>query len=151
MAQISKYPIPKSVADRIFDVFIKSISNANGTKEAQSLAYDLFTPVERIMLAKRLAVAFLLLKGYSHREICRIIRVSLGMIAGVNEKVKYGNSGYKTILEKIARKEALEDFFEGIIEGLVSIPARGTKGGGAWRYLKNEIQKERGKKNSTPF
>ena len=146
MAQISKYPIPSSVAERIFDVFIKSIVETRDRNEAKQLTDDLFTPVEKIMLAKRLAVAFLLLKGYQYREISRILRVSLGMIASVNEKVQYGSNGYIRVLEKVSKAEALEDFFNGILEGLFTIPSNSTKGAQPWRYLKSELEAERRKK-----
>lgn len=64
MAQVSKYPISKDVADRIFDVFIKSFIKVKNVQDAQNLANDLFSPTEKIMLAKRLAIAFLLMREY---------------------------------------------------------------------------------------
>ena len=77
MTQVSKYPISKDVADRIFEVFVKTLLKIKTYKEAESFTYDLFSPVEKIMLAKRIAIAFLLMKGYQYREISRLLRVSL--------------------------------------------------------------------------
>ena len=147
MAQVSKYPISKDVADRIFDIFIKSLIKIRDSRDAQNLASDLFSPTEKIMLAKRLAIAFLLMKDYEYREINKLLRVSLTTIASVSLSLKYGSNGYKTILERISKEEKLEDFFAGIAEKLLSLPAAGGKGSGAWRYLRNEVQKSREKKS----
>lgn len=151
MAQVSKYPISKDIADRIFDVFIKSLIKIKNATDAQNLADDLFSPTEKVMLAKRLAIAFLLMKGYQYREISKLLRVSVTTIASVNLSLKYGSNGYKAILERISKEEQLEEFFLGIAEKLFSIPASGGKGSGAWRYLRDEARKSKDKKLQHSF
>src|SRR3989344_2410063 len=111
MGQVSKRLISKEIADRIFDVFVKSFIKIRNVEDAQKLADDLFSPTERIMLAKRLAIAFLLMKGYEYREINKLLGVSTGTIASVNLSLQHGSKGYTTILERIAKEEQLEDFF----------------------------------------
>lgn len=146
MAQVSKYPISKNIGDRIFDVFIKSLIKVRSAEDAQNLASDLFSPIEKIMFAKRLSIAFLLMKGYQYREINKLLRVSLTTIASVNRSLNYGSNGYRTILDRISKEERLEDFFSSIAEKFVSIPATGGQGSGAWRYFKKEMQKSRANK-----
>lgn len=151
MAQVSKYPISKDVADRIFEVFLKSLVQLKNTRETQALTEDLFTPTERIMLAKRLAIAHLLLHGYEYREIHKLLRVSPTTIRMVRLALDYGKNGYKHILDKIEKEEKLEDFFDSIAEGLLSVPAGIPKGGGGWRYLKEEVRISREKRANKPF
>lgn len=146
MTQVSKYPIPKNVADRIFDIFIKTLIKIRDSSDAQNLASDLFSPTERIMLAKRLAIAFLLMKDYPYREISKLLRVSLTTIASVNLSLKFGSGGYTTILERISREEKLEEFFLNIAEKSLSLPAKVSTGGGSWRYLLEEVRKSKKKK-----
>lgn len=110
-SNISKYPISKDVADKIFDIFIKTLIKIKNREDAQKLANDLFSPTERVMVAKRLAIAFLLLKRYQYQEIGNLLKVSTGTISSVNLSCKYGNNGYKLILERIAKEENLENFF----------------------------------------
>ena len=148
MAQVSKYPISKDIADRIFDVFIKSFIKVKSSKDAQNLANDLFTPTERIMLAKRLAIAFCLMQEYEYREISKLL--SLTTIASVNMTLKYGSNGYKTILERINKEEKLEDLFKSIADKVLVAGSYG-KGSGTWRYLRAELQKSREKKSKLPF
>lgn len=150
MAQVSKYPISNIVADRIFEVFIKTLINIKNKREADDFAYDLFSPTEKIMLSKRIAIAFLLLKGYQYREISKILRVSLTTIGAVSLSIKHGRGGYRRILDKIVREENLEEFFGKTIEKLLSLPASSKKGGGEWRYLRDEVRKAR-RRNSKAF
>ncbi len=149
MAQVSKYPIPKNVADRIFEVFIKTLIKVKDNSDAQRLADDLLSPTEKVMLAKRISIAYLLLKGLQYREISRLLRVSLGTIASVNLSLQYGSNGYKLILNRIASEEKVEDLLGSLSEKLASIPAKSTKGSGTWRFLKNEIQKSNLKRNKS--
>lgn len=143
MAQVSKYPISNLVADRIFEVFIKTLISVKDKKEADDFAYDLFSPTEKIMLSKRIAIAFLLLKGYQYREISKILRVSLTTIGSVSLSLKHGRGGYKRILDRITREENLDEFFGKTIEKILSMPASSPKGGGVWRYLRDEVKKDR--------
>lgn len=150
MPQVSKYPISTAVANRIFGVFIRTLVSVKNDDEAADLASDLFSPTEKVMFAKRIAIAFLLLQGYQYRAISKILRVSLATISSVNLSLKHGKGSYKKILERIMKEENLDEFFRDTVVKLISIPASSTKGAGAWRYLRNEIQKT-GKKESKLF
>lgn len=146
MPQISKYPISKDVADRIFEIFLKILVQVRSNKDADDFAYDLFTPTERVMFAKRLAIAFLLLKGYQYRIISRLLKVSLATISSVNFSLKHGRGSYKKVLENLMKEENLEKFFGNILEKILSMPAASIKGGTLWRYLRDEVRKENEKK-----
>ncbi|MBI2442981.1 MAG: hypothetical protein HYV40_03700 [Candidatus Levybacteria bacterium] len=146
MAQVSKYPISNVVAERIFDLFVGSVVMVKGKEEAEAYLSDVLSPTEKIMIAKRIAIAYLLSKGYQYRDISKILRVSLTTIASVNLSLRYGKGGYTTILSKIEKNENLEQFFHTVLEGALSFPAMASKGGGIWRYLHEEVKQSRKKK-----
>lgn len=150
MAQVSKYPISKEIYDRIFEIFLYTLINIRDKREAEEFTSSLLSPVERIMLAKRLAIAFLLEKGYEYREIQKIIRVSLPTIASVSFVKQYGGEGYKKVVRKIIKEEKINDLLEKSVLKVLDFPAKATKGSGVWRYLKQEVEKER-RKNKKPF
>ncbi len=150
MTQVSRYPISTKVADRIFEVFLKTLVEIKSNKEADEFISDLLTPTEKIMLAKRLAIAFLLEKGYDYRTIQKIIRVSAPTITSVNNARKYGSEGYKRLVAKIIREEKLISFFEETVEKLLSIPSELEKGNGSWSYLRDKV-KSRKWKNKKAF
>ena len=113
MTQVSKYPISKTVYERILEVFFKVFMRINTKTEAEEFIKDFLTPTEQIMLAKRLAIAFLLEKNYDFRTIGRILRVSLTTIARVNLMRKYGDQGYQRMIGKLLQEEKVKDFFTG--------------------------------------
>ncbi len=143
MAQVSKYPIPKDVADRIFSIFLKAFIEIKNDTDADEFISDLLTPTEKIMLAKRLAIAFLLEKNYDYRTIQKLIRVSAPTITGVNRARRYGSDGYKKLIVKIISEEKLMAFFDNAITNLVAVPASIERKSSAWRYLKAELDKKR--------
>lgn len=149
MAQISKYPIRKEIADRIFELFLSALVHVKNKEEARQLVSDLLTPTERIMLAKRLSIAFLLEKDYQYRTIRDLLRVSLPTISSVSLARKYGSKGYKKLIDEISKEESIDKFMREVAIKLVSAPALSTKGGGLWRYLKQELENEKKEKAKT--
>lgn len=145
MTQVSKYPISKTIADRIFELFLKSLVKIHNQQEADQFISDLLTPTEKIMLSKRLAIALLLQKNYDYRTIQKTIRVSAPTITSVNMAIRYGSEGYRNLLNKILKEEKLVSMIEESISKVLSLPAQAKKGGTAWRYLKQEVDKHRGK------
>ncbi len=142
MTQVSKYPISKEIADRIFEIFSKAIVGIHEKSEVEEFLDNLLSPIERIMLAKRLAIALLLEKEYDHRQICKILRVSLSTVVSVNHARTYGGNGYSHVIHRILKEEKVDQIITKLGLSLVSLPAKATKGGGAWRYLKQEMEKK---------
>ncbi len=150
MAQVSKYPISNKVYERILEVFLKTLVKIESKDEANQFIKDFLTPVEQIMLSKRLAIAFLLEKDYDYRTIRRILRVSGATIARVNLMRKYGGQGYQKMINKLLREEKVNDFLLRVGEVLTGIPVKGAKGGSEWRYLHYELKKKRSERKK-PF
>lgn len=140
MTQVSKLPLRKEIADRIFEIFLITLINLRQKDEAEQLIQDLFTPTERVMLAKRLAIAFLLEKGHDYQTIKSLLRVSSATIASVNMQRQSGGKGYQQCIAKIMQEESLQNFFAEIALKLIQIPASSTKGSGTWRYLEKELK-----------
>lgn len=148
MTQVSKYPISKEIADRIFEIFVKAIIGLDNKEDTQDFLDNLLSPIERVMLVKRLSIAFLLEKGYSHRDISKILRVSLPTVVSVNYSRVYGSKGYLKVVNKILKEEKFDELVSKILISFVSMPAKVSKGGSGWRYLKEELEKNKKKKTS---
>jgi len=118
MAQVSRYPLKKEVEEKIFEILLKTIADLKKPEEVNEFLEDFLSPVEKIMLAKRLAIAILLAKGYDYRGIREVLKVTPGTVAEVNLKLKYGGKGYKRVVEKFLREEKIEKLFEKIDEAL---------------------------------
>ncbi len=138
MAQISKYPVHKKVEERMFEVLRETISHLKG-KEVEDFLAELLSPVEKIMLAKRLSIAVLLHKGYNYEAIKQILRVTPPTIANVSLLLKYSGKGYKKAVEKIALNEKMDAFWEKVEDILSKIP---SSKGSPWTNQRKEYEKK---------
>jgi len=150
VSQVSKYPISKKIADRIFEIFLKTFVKIRDKQEANQFISDFLTPTEKIMLAKRLAIAFLLEKNYDYRAIQKIIRVSSGTINSVSTTRQLGSEGYKKLIAKIIKEEKLVDLLETAVVKVLSAPAAVEPKRGTWTYLKRQLEDTK-KKNRKAF
>jgi hypothetical protein len=97
------------------------------------------------MLAKRLAIAFLVAKDYDYREISKILRVSTTTVGRVAVSYKYGKS-FRHVVEKLLKDEKVEEFWLNVGEKVAAILAAPKSKSGTWIYLKQELEKKKGSK-----
>src|SRR3989344_1037615 len=142
MPQISKYPISDAVYSRIFDIFLDTVSDLRGKKKVSDFINSFLTPTEQIMLAKRLAIAFLLAKGYDYRDISTILRVSTGTVSRV--AINYKNKqSFSIVVEQMLKKEEIAEFWQDVGKIAADLFSVGGSKSGSWRYLREEIDKKR--------
>jgi uncharacterized protein YerC len=141
MAQVSKYPISNNTLQSIFDTFIQSFTELSNTTESQKFILDLLTPTEQIMLAKRVYIAILLMKGYEYRDIQTYLKVSSGTIAVIANTLQEDRGGFRKILQRIISKKNITSTIADASSNLVTPMARGGIGSGSWKYLKQELIK----------
>lgn len=138
MTQISRYPVSSTVNKQILQLFRNAISSLKDSEEIDEFLEDFLSPVEKIMLAKRLAIAVMLAKGYDYQSIKAILRVTPSTIAAVSIRLKYSGRGYKKTVEKILREEKINDFWQRVDLVISSIPqSKGTN-----RYHHQQDQQE---------
>lgn len=140
MSQVSGYPIHKKVEERMFEIFKFTISSLKNDQEIEDFLEDFLSPVEKIMLSKRLAIAILLAKGYTYPSIATILRVTPSTIAMVSLRLKYSGKGYKKMVEKILSDEKKDNFWQKIEDILAKIPhAKGSD----WSYQRKTYEKKK--------
>lgn len=150
MTQVSRYPIAKEIEARIFEILLKTIADLKNSEEINGFLEDFLSPVEKIMLAKRLSIAVLLAKGYDYRQIRNILRVTPSTIASVNLTLKYKGSGYKRVVEKILAAERIDEFWQKIDEILSEISGLVPPKGRDWSYWRRKREQEK-RKRRKPF
>jgi len=72
-------------------------------EECQQFFYDLCTPNEIEEFSSRWLIARLLTKKKPYRQIANETGASTTTISRVARFIKYGNNGYKTILNRIIK------------------------------------------------
>jgi len=142
MPQVSKYPMKQEVSHRIFDLFLKTLSKLRSKNEIDLFLSELLTPTERIMLAKRVSVAFLLDKGYDYRQISYLLKVSTSTIGIIARDFK-GSKGFKSKVKEVVREDKESEFWMKLGEDVTgTLASAGTKAG-SWRYLHDKAKKKR--------
>lgn len=111
MSQVSKRVLGKQAEVRILDLLWISLSMLSTKQEITLFLDDFLTPTEKMMLAKRLTIAFMLIKGYGYPMINNRIKVSDQTIWNIKAILHHRGKGYKNTIKKIMEKENWEKFW----------------------------------------
>ena len=150
MTQVSRRYLDVNTQKRIYDIFVDVIRDVQSSSEVQFLLEDFFTPTERVMLPKRLCIAFLLIKGYDHRSITSYLKVSFTTINRVSTALKIGGKGYTLVLNRLQKRERIESLFKQIEEGIVSMLDSIGGPSKVWKNIQSE-QRRRNYENKKSF
>ncbi|MBI1869362.1 hypothetical protein HYS11_00125 [Candidatus Gottesmanbacteria bacterium] len=100
MPQVSRKKLHKDVEKQIFTIFWQAISRCKDSSDTASFFSDILTQTEQIMLAKRYAIACLLLRGKSPIQINHILRVSFSTVSSVASWLKNAKPQTQRILRE---------------------------------------------------
>lgn len=123
MTQVSRNPLGKETNQEIQATLWWLLARLNNDFDIKNFLNGLLTKTEKIMLAKRLAIAFLLNRGYNYRDIGDALKVSTSTVVRINEAIDRTDN-YKIFITKLEKREELKKFaerFDRFIKGLASI------------------------------
>ena len=144
MPPLSKSRVENYVLEKLFDLFFEIIGNNNDKEEFEKIIYDVLSPVERIMIAKRIAIIYLSTKNIEYSIICEILKVSPATVAKF-KLITENSEGIKQALKRIINNEKIVDFFREIVLELRRPGKYGVNWSQAWKdKLKFERKKETG-------
>lgn len=130
MSQLSKLPVRRDLETQMFALFSSTILTMKDKNELDAFLSDLLSPIEKMMLAKRLAIALMLEKEYTYPMIGKTLRVTPTTIASVSMQLRYAGKGYKKIVERILADENYEDFWstvEDVVESTIVAKSKEKK------------------------
>lgn len=116
MTHVSRNPIEKDVYFHILDALIWLLSDLKSTQQMKQFLGDFFTKTERLMLAKRLALAGMIIEGYNDEVIHKVLKVSSATIYRMREKLDRGNEGLKKAMGRVLQKENLQEILEDVFK-----------------------------------
>lgn len=148
MTKISRYPVRKEVGERMFEVFWKTIADLKTPSAVEEFFKELLTPTERIMLAKRLAIAILLMKKYSYEVIIDILKVSPATIGAISLWLKKEGKAFGKVTEKILSQEKQGEFWDNLEQFLSTLipPGKGIDWSRARREQWEKLRERRRKR-----
>ena len=135
MPQVSTKRIKKEVATELADQFLTFLALATSKSQARILANELLSQTERVMLAKRLAIVVLLVRGYSFTQIEEALGITRQTVVRVWKHMKTGQYDH---IARFAREHTNHFKNEVFIEKLIraihfGMPPRAGKG--RWKFL----------------
>lgn len=116
MTHVSRFPIPKDVYFEILNELYWVLADVKKPEEMKSFLGDFFTKTERIMLAKRLALAGMIIQKYDTDIIKKVLHVSTGTIYRMKEKLDRGGIGFELGVKRIIKHEAFQTFISGLFK-----------------------------------
>ena len=108
MPKVSKNKLDKAAYAFIDSNLVAALSNLVDIKQMANMLDSLFTQTERLMLAKRLAIAVLLERGLSYKRISGMLKVSSVTIGYVRNSILRNNGPYVRLIKQIAGRLTIE-------------------------------------------
>jgi len=140
MSRRSNHPVSPIIEERVYKVFTNSFKDVKTSEDVISFLNDLLSSAERVMLAKRVAVAFLLIEDkYTYDDISRAIKVSRGTIAKIHAVLILQGKGYRRVLGNMIRNKNLKALLEELSESFSPSPPRGAN----WKTWYGERRRKR--------
>jgi len=111
MTRVSRYKLKDEVLDKLFYLFFEIVGKKNDINEFKNIISDLLSPTERIMIAKRITIIYLLLKNIDYLTIVDVIKVSPSTIAKFHLLMEK-STGIVPAFNKIIKNEKIVEFLE---------------------------------------
>lgn len=146
MGKVSRRRVDPEVEERMLEIFKNHIVSLRSSFDVQDFLNCLLSSNEQIMLAKRLAIAVLLYKGYTYEEINETIKVSTSTIGVVHKSIILGAQGYKKAASKVMSDAQLENFWHKLEEIMLKLTPPKRYGSSGWEE-KSKIGKRLNKRS----
>lgn len=136
MPHVSRHKVDKEVFRSIHDRLIEVLAGFTERRDLSDLLDDLLTKTERTMIAKRLAIAVMLHKGYPFGVISRTLKVSEGTISIMRERIDRGGKGFEKALIRLEKEKKLAVLLanlDKVIRFFATPPIAGKEN---WRFFR---------------
>ena len=120
------------VYEKMFGLFFEVITNSKNKEGFNQLMKELLSPTERIMVAKRVVLVYLLLQEIDYQVICRVLKVSSSTISKF-KLLTDNKSGMIDILKKTMQNDKIKLFVFELMSDLFPPGMYGTNWESAWK------------------
>lgn len=141
MVRLSRKPVDKEKLEKVYKLFYEILKKAKNEKEFLQFTKDLLSPTEQLMIAKRIAIIYLILKDVETESICDYLKVSRATVAKfrwLTEAKK--KSQLPKVINSLLKKEKIAHFFEDLFANLFLQP--GIKIGHRKQYIQHKIRQQ---------
>lgn len=144
MVRISRFPLKEDLLNKLFDLFFNVVGQKNNIKDFKATIVDLLSPTERIMIAKRIAIMYLLLRKIDYVTISDTLKVSPSTVAKFHS-IMEKSTGIVPTCSKLLQDEKFKEFLEEIYLNFRGPGTPGVNWSSAWQHkLDLERRKQTG-------
>lgn len=127
MPHVSRKKVKKEILNKILDFLVLALTEIKEEKEMRLFLDSFFTSTEKVMLAKRLGVVYLLQQNVPKEKIATILSIGRPTIERMELWLNAEGEGYEiamSILKKSARIDEFKQVFADILKKMAH-PYRG--------------------------
>jgi len=121
---VSKYKLRSEIWNKVFNLFTTSLSSIKNKDNFEVFLNDFLSPTEKIIFAKRFAIAVFLAKGNNYAQIKDALHVTSATISKVSESLQYSENGIRQTIDDVLKKDAAKLVWEEI-NSVFDIPIKG--------------------------
>jgi len=125
MPKVSHKALSPKIHQKLMHQFWSTLANLRTKQEISDVMADLLTPTEQLMLAKRLATAILIFRGYSQTQITHTLNVSFSHTGSVANWLKNAKPQTINQLQRLSHQkdwQAFTDQVQALLDKLVPPP-----------------------------
>lgn len=141
MVRNSRFPIPNNLLEKLFGLFFEVMGNKSSKDEFIKVMFDLLSPAERIMIAKRVAIIYLLMKNVEYYNICERLKVSSSTVAKFALLMEK-SEGIVPTFKNIVKIQKVALFLKEILNEIYHPGLYGINWSAAWERKRN-VEKEK--------
>lgn len=142
MTRISRFKLKDHVLEKLFDLFFEVVGKKKNKEEFNKIIKELLSHTERIMISKRIAIIYLLLKKVDSITIARVLKVSSATISKFNLLTQYSEAIVPTF-DNMLKNERIVLFLEEVFNSLYRPGAPYIDWSSAWQRKKELSRKKK--------
>ena len=141
MTQISRFKLKQPVLEKLFELFFEIVGKQSNKKGFNNIISELFSPVEKIMIAKRIAIIYLLLKDKDYITICHVLKVSTSTVSKYMY-LKENSTALVPAFRNILLSDSLKLFMEELLSEILAPGVPHVDWSAAWKR-RTEVERKK--------
>jgi uncharacterized protein YerC len=109
MTHVSRWKLPDGVLQQIIDSFLYVLTDIKDKRVMAEFLDSFLSKTEKTMLAKRLAIAFLLTEQVEETKIAETLHVTQATVSRMKLWLETKGAGYQQAIDKIKKQKTLEE------------------------------------------
>lgn len=122
MVNLSKIQIDDKKLVKVYQLMFEILNESDNKDDFLGIIKDILSPPEQLMVAKRIAIIYLLLKGVDHTTIAKYLKSSRATVAKFSLLFYDKETKLIGIIGELLNKEDISHFFEDLFEDIFIKP-----------------------------